>query len=732
MSQAATELSEQGARLRFEVEGMHCASCVSRVDQTLRSHPAVRAVAVNLAREEARVVAGDGPLDPDELVARLEHEGFGLRLIEDDDARADPSILHAASARRLARRTALSAVLTAPVVVLAMGGIDASWSRALQALLTAPVVFVLGAPFHRGAWTRLRHRDADMDTLVSLGTLAAFGSSLAALVAGGAIYFETAAVIVTLILLGRSFEARAKSRATAAIGRFAALRVDDAVRLHDGVEQLVPVEALEVGDSITIAAGARIPVDARVIEGHSSIDESMLTGEAVPLAKTAGDTLHAGTVNGTGRLIAEVVRVGTDTVLAQIERAVDEAQSARAPIEALVDRIAARFVPAVLAAAILTFVAWLLAGIDAAHALRNAVAVLIVACPCALGLATPTAVMVGCGRGAQRGLLFKGAEVFERARSVDTVVFDKTGTLTTGALRVSRIAADAEGSAGRDNVLRHAAAIEAGAVHPIGIAIVRAAREAGLELPAAEDVQVEPGHGASGRVAGKRVAVGREDWLTRSGYRATPAIAKVRADFEAAGATAFAVGWDGEVRGAIAVEDTLHEGAEEAVAALRAHGCELALVTGDAEAPARVVADELGIERVHTRRTPTDKAQDVEAIRAEGRCVAFAGDGINDAVALSAADLGIAVRGGDGASEIASAAADVVLLSGDPRGVALALDLARRTYRVIGQNLFWAFAYNTAAIPAAALGYLDPMLAAGAMALSSVSVVANSLRLRRA
>ncbi|MEE2665910.1 MAG: heavy metal translocating P-type ATPase [Myxococcota bacterium] len=727
MSKAA--IAERGTRLRFRVEGMHCASCVSRVDQSLRSHPSVGAVAVNLAREEARVVAGDGALDPDELVARLEREGFTLRLIEDGVAGADPAAQHAAAARRLARRTVWSAALTAPVVVLAMGGFEAAWSRLLQALLTAPVVLVLGAPFHRGAWTRLKHGDADMDTLVSLGTLAALAASLAALATTGAIYFETAAVIVTLILLGRSFEARAKSQATSAIGRFAALHVSDAVLLSDGAARGVPVEALEVGNWIAVAAGARVPVDARVVEGQSSIDESMLTGEAVPVAKTVGDVLHAGTVNGTGRLVAEVVGIGADTVLAQIERAVDEAQSARAPIEALVDRIAARFVPAVLGTAVLTFSVWLLAGSETAYALRNAIAVLIVACPCALGLATPTAVMVGCGRGAQRGLLFKGAEVFERARSVDTVVFDKTGTLTTGRLRVSGVAAGPEG---RDEVLRRAAAVEAGAGHPIGRAITAAAREAGLEIPAAEDVQVEPGHGASGRVAGTRIAVGREDWLTRSGHRAVPAISAAREELEAAGATAFAVGWDAAVRGAIAVEDTLHDGAPEAVAMLRAHGCELALVTGDAEAPTRRVAQALGIERVHTRRTPTEKAEDVEALQDDARCVAFAGDGINDAVALAAADLGIAVRAGDGASEIASASADVVLLSGDPRGVAVALALARRTYRVIGQNLFWAFAYNVAAIPAAALGYLDPMLAAGAMALSSISVVTNSLRLRRA
>jgi len=727
MSEAA--IPQHGTRLRFQVEGMHCASCVSRVDQSLRSHSSVSAVAVNLAHEEARVVVSRGSLDPDELVARLEREGFGLRLIEDDAAAADPAVHHAAAARRLARRTAWSAALTAPVVVLAMGGFEGAWSRAAQALLTTPVVLVLGAPFHRGAWTRLRHRDADMDTLVSLGTLAALTSSLAALASGGAIYFETAAVIVTLILLGRSFEARAKSRAASAIGRFAALHVSDAVQLLDGVTRHVPVEALELGDQIAIAPGARVPVDARVIEGHSAIDESMLTGEAIPAAKSGGDVVHAGTVNGTGRLVAEVTGIGAGTVLAQIERAVDEAQSGRAPIEALVDRIASRFVPAVLAIAVLTFGGWLLAGAEAAHALRNAVAVLIVACPCALGLATPTAVMVGCGRGAQRGVLFKGAEVFERARSIDTVVFDKTGTLTTGDLRVSGIAAGPEG---RDEVLRRAAAVEADAGHPIGRAIASAAHEALLELPAVEDVQVEPGQGASGRAEGTRIAVGREDWLTHSGYRAVPAISTAREEFEAAGATAFAVAWDAAIQGAIAVEDTLHDGAPEAVATLRAHGCDLALVTGDAEAPALRVTETLGIDRLHARRTPIEKADDVEALREQGHRVAFAGDGINDAVALTAADLGIAVRAGDEASGIASASADVMLLSGDPRGVAVALALARRTYRVIAQNLFWAFAYNVAAIPAAALGLLDPMLAAGAMALSSISVVTNSLRLRRA
>ena len=737
MSEATASDQPTGARLRFRVDGMHCASCVSRVDGALRAHPAVRAVSVNLAREEARVVtstAGTDPsaLDPNELIERLEREGFSLELVAENAGAVDSTRQQLEAARALARRAAVSAALTAPVVVLAMGGFDAAWSRAAQALLTAPIVFGLGAGFHRGAWTRLRHRDADMDTLVSLGTLAAYASSIAALLTGGAIYFETAAVIVSLILLGRSFEARAKSRATRAIGRFAELRVDDAVRLNAGEEQRVPVESLEPGDAIAIAAGGRVPADARVTEGQSAIDESLLTGEAIPVAKAPGTMLHAGTVNGTGRLVAEVVRAGGDTLLAQIERAVDEAQSGRAPIEALVDRVAARFVPTVLVIALGTGLAWLAVGGDPALALRNAVAVLIVACPCALGLATPTAVMVGCGRGAERGVLFKGADVFERARAIDAVVFDKTGTLTAGELRVSQVVALPGLDADRDAVLRTAAAIELGAGHPIGEAIVAAARNAALSPLSAVAVRAEPGQGASGRIGDFEAAVGRESWLRSTGYSSGPELTTVLEQLEASGATAFVVGWDGAARGAIAVEDTLHPGAPEAIASLRASGCEIALVTGDADAPARAVASTLGIERVHSRRLPEDKAADVRRLRDEGHCVAFAGDGINDAVALAAADLGIAVRAGDGASEIASASADVVLLSGDPRGVALALGLARRTYAVIRQNLFWAFLYNTAAVPAAALGFLDPMLAAGAMALSSISVVSNSLRLRRA
>jgi len=720
--------------LRFHVDGMHCASCVARVDSALRAVEGVRAVAVHLAREEARVttVADDSSAAALalELAARLDDEGFALTRITEASPAADPVERQRSEAMQLWQRFAASAAFTLPTAVLAMGGFDAAWTRIAQAFLATPVVLVFGARFHRGAWASLRHARADMDTLISIGTLAALGSSFAGLATGGPLYFESAAVIISLILLGRSFEARAKGRAASAVARFASLRSSEATLLKDRERVRVPADTLEAGDRIQIAAGALVPADARVVEGTSAIDESLLTGEAVPVSKRSGDPVHAGTANGNGALIAEVLRAGSESLLSQIERAVDDAQSSKAPIERLADRIASVFVPAVLAVAALTFAGWIASGATLAVALECAVAVLVVACPCALGLATPTAVMVGSGRGAEEGILYKNAEVFERARAVDAVVFDKTGTLTRGELQVCGAFA-VDGDEAR--LLDLAAQVELGSGHPIGEAIVRAIGERNTsETAEVRDLQVDAGFGVSGTIDGARVSLGRADWLREKGIAHDARVDAARDAFEATGATAFEVSLDERSLGAIAVEDMLYPSAQSVVADMLHNGRRVVLVSGDAAPAVANVANELGISDARARRLPVEKAEDVAELQRNGESVAFAGDGINDAVALAQADVGIAVRNRSNASEIASASADIVLLGGDPRSVVRSLALASDTYSTIRQNLFWAFAYNTAAIPAAAFGWLDPMVAAAAMGLSSISVVANSLRLKRA
>jgi Cu+-exporting ATPase len=590
-------------------------------------------------------------------------------------------------------------------------------------VLATPVVFWGGLPFHRATWTNLRHGAATMDTLVSLGTLAAFGWSLVALLlgTGAELYFEAAAVVTTFLLAGRWLEARAKRRAGAALRALLELGAKEVSVLRGGSEVRIPVAQLAVGEDFIVRPGEKIAADGEVTEGSSAVDASMLTGESVPVEVGPGDAVVGATVNAGGRLVVRATRIGAQTQLAQMARLVEEAQNGKAEVQRLADRISGVFVPIVLVVALGTLAGWLIAGGGASAAFTAAVAVLIIACPCALGLATPTALMVGTGRGAQLGILIKGPEVLESTRRVDTVVLDKTGTVTTGRMTVLDVV-PADGQDG-DELLRVAGALEAASEHPIAQAVARAAAERG-PLPAVDGFANVEGLGVRGSVEGRAVTVGRPRLLADA---LPPELDDARQRAEAEGRTAIAVAWDGAARGVLVVADTVKPTSAAAVRQLRALGLRPVLLTGDNEAAARSVAQSVGIDEVLAEVLPADKVDVVKGLQAEGATVAMVGDGVNDAAALAQADLGLAMGTG---TDVAIEAGDLTLVRGDLRAAADAIRLSRRTLSTIKGNLFWAFAYNVAAIPLAAAGLLNPMVAGAAMAFSSVFVVTNSLRLR--
>lgn len=731
------------SRLELPITGMTCAACANRIERKLNKLDGVSA-SVNYATERAAVTYEDATVGPEDLVATIRAAGYDAAL-PTSSSEQDPPAETDEPTRALRTRLVVSAALALPVLVLSMVPAlqfdDWQW---LAWNLATPVVLWGGWPFHRAAWLNLRQATATMDTLVSVGTLAAWTWSVVALYAGDAgvtgmtmgfdlvpdrsasldhVYFEVAAVVVTFLLAGRFFEARAKRRAGSALAALLELGAKDvAVLGDDGVEHRVPVAELRVGQRFVVRPGERVATDGELEEGTSAVDESLLTGESVPVEKHPGDALVGASVNVGGRLVVRATRVGADTALAQIARLVTDAQSGKAPVQRLADRISGVFVPVVLLVATATLGFWLGAGESAAFAFTAAVAVLIIACPCALGLATPTALLVGTGRGAQLGLLIKGPEVLESTRRVDTIVLDKTGTVTTGRMALLDVV-PVPGTS-REELLRRAGAVEDASEHPIARAIAAAARAELGTLPAVQEFANREGVGVVGRVDGVRVEVGRLAPGT-----APPADEPLHlAALQHGGRTVVRVVWDGALRGALVVADTPKDTSAEAVRRLRALGLRPVLLTGDNRPTAEAVAAAVGIDEVVAEVLPADKAAVVRRLQEEGRVVAMVGDGVNDAPALAQADLGLAIGTG---TDVAIEASDLTLVSGDLRGAADAIRLSRRTLGTIRTNLFWAFAYNVALIPVAAAGFLNPVLAGAAMAASSVLVVSNSLRLRR-
>ncbi len=600
------------------------------------------------------------------------------------------------------------------------------WAGWLAFAATVPVQFVAGWPFLKGAVQQARALTSNMDTLITLGTLTAFIYSTYQLFAGGPLFFDTAALIIAFVVLGRYFEARATGKTSEAISKLLEMGAKEATLLVDGEEHLVPIDQVRVGDLVLVRPGEKVPVDGEVIDGRAAVDESMLTGESVPVEKGVGDQVAGATVNVDGLLTVRATAVGADTALAQIVRLVEQAQGGKAPVQRLADRVSAVFVPAVVGVAVATFAGWTLVAANPIAGMTAAVAVLIIACPCALGLATPTAITVGTGRGAEMGILVKGGEVLEASKKIDTVVFDKTGTLTRAQMRLTDVIAGKRRQP--DLVLRIAAAVESGSEHPIGAAIVAGARERELEIPAATAFANLAGHGVRAEIDGRPVLVGRRKLVDEQGLLLPEHLAAAAAELEELGRTAVFVGRDDQVVGVLAVADTVKDDAADVVRQLHAMGLQVAMITGDNARTAAAIAKQVGIDRVLAEVLPADKVTEIRRLQNEGQVVAMVGDGVNDAPALVQADLGIAIGTG---TDVAIEASDITLMSDQLDGVVRAIQLSRQTLRTIYQNLGWAFGYNTAAIPLAALGMLNPVVAGAAMGLSSVSVVTNSLRLRR-
>jgi Cu+-exporting ATPase len=755
-----TDEKERMARITIPVVGMTCASCVGRVERAVEKVPGVLDVTVNLGTEKSTVEYLAGEVDVGTLERAIEGAGYGV--VREEETSVEDA--HEREYRKLEGNFLLAVALTALILLGSlpqMLGLAVPVSMTLLNFgllaLATPVQFWAGWRFYEGAWAALRHGQANMNTLVALGTSAAYLYSAVATLAPGLlagradVYFDTSSLIITLVLLGRLLEARTKGRTNEAIKKLAGLQARTArvVRGQGPGEDVdVPVEEVEVGDLLLVRPGEKVPVDGVVLAGESAVDESMITGESIPVSKREGDEVIGATVNKTGSFRFRATKVGSETALAQIIRMVEQAQGSKAPIQRLADRISAIFVPVVILIATMTFFVWLWLGPEPAftHALLNFVAVLIIACPCAMGLATPTSIMVGTGKGAQRGILVKGGEALEEAHKLTTVVLDKTGTLTRGEPRLTDVI-PLDGLSG-DELLVVAAAAERRSEHPLGEAIVAGAMDRGLDVPEPETFDAPTGRGVRATVSGKTVLVGSRKLMDESGVP-EDGLASRFEELTASGKTPMFVAVDGEVAGLVAVADVVREESKEAVDLLRRMGLEVVMLTGDNGRTAESVAGELGIERVLAEVVPEDKEKEIRKLQVEGKVVAMVGDGINDAPALASADVGVAIGTG---TDVAMEAADLTLISGDVRGVARAIRLSKATMQNIKQNLFWAFAYNVALIPVAAgilyplfaggtvpealrpflgeYGFLNPVLAAAAMALSSVTVVSNALRLR--
>jgi Cu+-exporting ATPase len=743
----------------FGVTGMTCASCVGRVERALKKVPGVLEANVDLANEKATVRYFAGEVEHRDLEMAI--EGAGYSLVRGEEFSAEDS--HESEYKKLKSDFLLAAALTALILAGSlpmMLGFEPlilmMWLNFMLLGLATPVQFWAGWRFYRGAWGALKHGQANMNTLVVMGTSAAYLYSAVATLAPGLfavgradVYFDTSALIITLILLGRLLEARAKGRTNEAIKKLAGLQAKTARVVRESEELDVPLEDVRVGDLVVVRPGEKVPVDGRVLSGESAVDESMITGESIPVTKRAGDEVIGATMNTSGSFRFTATKVGEETALHQIMRMVEEAQGSKAPIQRLADRISAVFVPAVIGVAAVTFLIWLVIGPEPAltFALLNTVAVLIIACPCAMGLATPTSIMVGTGKGAESGILIKGGEALEGAHKLDTVILDKTGTLTRGAPALTDLVV----GDGIDEVelLRLVASAEGASEHPLGEAMVRGAKDRGLSLIEAEGFETVSGSGIRARVGGSEVLVGNRRFISESGVSEDGLLPKGE-ELAREGKTPVFVAVDGEPAGLVGVADVVREESREAIERLHSLGLEVAMLTGDNRRTAEAIARQLGVDRVVAEVRPEDKANEIRRLQAEGKKVGMVGDGINDAPALAQADVGIAIGTG---TDVAMEAADLTLISGDVRGVARAINLSKATVRNIKQNLFWAFAYNVALIPVAAgvlypffaggavpealrpvlgeYGFLNPVLAATAMALSSVTVVSNALRLRR-
>lgn len=736
------EQTREMKRAQFQITGMTCAACANRIEKGLSRLPGVASANVNLAMETARVEYSPSAVTVEDMIRKVEQLGYQAFPKEQ---REDAKDRRQREIKRQTRRFVISAVLSLPLLWAMAGHFSftsfiwvPSWfmNPWVQLALATPVQFVIGGPFYVGAWKALRNRSANMDVLVALGTSAAYLYSLFLTLEWAsadmrhhapALYYETSAILITLIVLGKLFEALAKGRTSEAIKTLMGLRAKTALVIRAGEEIRIPADEVAAGDIVLVRPGEKIPVDGEVVEGSSSVDESMLTGESIPVEKRAGDPVIGATVNKHGMLKVRATKVGKDTALAQIIRVVEEAQGSKAPIQRVADAISGVFVPIVVGIALLTFLIWFFwadAG-NFAGALRKAIAVLVIACPCALGLATPTSIMAGSGRAAELGILFKGGEHLELTHRIDTVVLDKTGTVTKGKPELTDIIAVMPDET---EFLRLVGAAEKPSEHPLAEAIAAGIAARGIELPAAEAFEAIPGHGIRAVVEGKEVLAGNRRLLERYGVPADQAEAAM-AKLEEAGKTAMLVAVERRYAGLVAAADMIKETSREAVARLQAMGIEVVMITGDNERTARAIARQAGIGKVLAEVLPEGKAEEVKKLQARGRKVAMVGDGINDAPALATADIGMAIGTG---TDVAMEAADVTLMRGDLNGIADAIRMSRRTMVNIRQNLFWALAYNSLGIPVAAAGFLAPWVAGAAMALSSVSVVLNALRLQRA
>ncbi|MFA5079035.1 MAG: heavy metal translocating P-type ATPase, partial [Dehalococcoidia bacterium] len=752
-------MSENGSpateKTTFSVSGMSCASCVSRVEKSLRDLPGVTAVAVNLASNRA-VVEHTRQADTSAMLRAVTDAGYGIEVVTAEQGREDAASLREIS--QIRTQFIFSLCVAAVVMLLSMTDLlDYSWKPFLLWALATPVQFWAGLRFYKGAWGAIKHGAADMNTLIAVGTSAAYLYSVAVVLfphffaaagIGHGLYFDTSSMIIALILMGRFLESRARGQTSEAIKKLIGLRPNTATVIREGKEVAVPVEEVAVGDILLVRPGERVPVDGVVSQGFSAVDESMLTGESMPVEKKAGENVTGATLNLTGSFRFKAARVGKDTVLSRIIRLVDEAQGSKAPIQRLADIIAGYFVPAVIAIAVITFIIWLIIGPQPSfvYALLNFVAVLIIACPCALGLATPTAIIVGTGKGAEHGVLIRNGEALERTQKITTVMLDKTGTLTQGRPRLTDIKTISPFT--EDAALRIAAAAERNSEHPLAQAVVKSARERGLDLPDTRTFKALPGLGIDAVVEDRSVTVGNSALMLERGID-TVAVGDIAEKYWNQGKTVLFLGIDGRIAAVLALSDTLKPEAAAAVAAIKNMGLHVAMLTGDNLRAAAYIAGQAGIDRVIADVLPENKSSEVLKLQKEGQVVAMVGDGINDAPALAQADIGIAMGTG---TDVAMETGDITLMSGDLAGIVTAISLSRRCMKTIKQNLFWAFAYNVILIPVAAgvlypffssgtvpaglqfifgrYGFLNPMLAALAMAASSVTVVSNSLRLR--